>query len=262
MDDPRILVSSLNICNGVDVEIGREVYETVAPFLDELKVVERGGIAVERLKEQQQDNKTAAPVDTLTENEEEEEMIEAQNTLMMTTQDEPELSFDAAQDDGNDAGDEEELEEEEEHTDENERSSDHWEHVVSAPSVKKEPSPRVQKIKREPTDITHEPVTGITTQAKALTDERFKVYISGPLPGQMAEFMTRGGHLVRKVLSGACKTFGLDPHGARLMVIISADGLEEEHRFECENEETMARAGVEPGMHLVIETMDEEDDLE
>lgn len=42
------------------------------------------------------------------------------------------------------------------------------------------------------------------------SDPRYKVFISGPLPEHRAEFMTRGGHPVRKVLAGACKTFDLD----------------------------------------------------
>ena len=36
------------------------------------------------------------------------------------------------------------------------------------------------------------------------------MHISGQYPDQEAEFKTRGGHLVKKVLAGACQNFGID----------------------------------------------------
>ena len=42
------------------------------------------------------------------------------------------------------------------------------------------------------------------------SEERFTVHISGQYPDQEAEFKTRGGHLVKKVLAGACQNFGID----------------------------------------------------
>jgi len=54
---------------------------------------------------------------------------------------------------------------------------------------------------------------------KSDPEERFNVIISGPGPDQEAEFKTRGKHLVRKVLAGACKTFELD--FARYVIYVS-----------------------------------------
>jgi hypothetical protein len=114
------------------------------------------------------------------------------------------------------------------------------------------------------------------------TDERFKVYIEGPLPHHKADFMTRGGHLVRKVLSGVCKTFELDieqfvsrpffdgafliyrSFSSRLMLVVpmpDEDGEMVEHLFECANDETIARSGVKPDSKLVVRNI-EHDELD
>ncbi|KAJ6546868.1 hypothetical protein B0H19DRAFT_244263 [Mycena capillaripes] len=99
------------------------------------------------------------------------------------------------------------------------------------------------------------------------TDERFKVYVTGPRPEHKAEFTTRGGHLVRKVLNGVCKTFKLDPERAKLMLCVSMpdeDGERvEDCLFECANDETIARSGVKPDSRLVVrieEELDEDED--
>ncbi|KAJ7348971.1 hypothetical protein DFH08DRAFT_863968 [Mycena albidolilacea] len=96
------------------------------------------------------------------------------------------------------------------------------------------------------------------------TDERFKVYVTGPEPDHRAEFMTRGGHLVRKVLAGVCRTFDLDPEHAKLMLCMplpNGDGEIEVVHFECANDETIARSGVKPNAKLIVRVgyEDEED---
>jgi hypothetical protein len=48
-----------------------------------------------------------------------------------------------------------------------------------------------------------------SSRVKPDPEARYTVIINGP-PDQEAEFKTRGKHLVKKVLAGACKTFGLD----------------------------------------------------
>ncbi|KAJ7221567.1 hypothetical protein GGX14DRAFT_430181, partial [Mycena pura] len=86
------------------------------------------------------------------------------------------------------------------------------------------------------------------------SDARFKIYITGPRRNDRAEFMTRRGHSVRKVLAGACKTFGLDEDRARLMlcVRIPEDGEMQVHHVECNKDETVAQSGVMARSELVV----------
>ncbi|KAI4525621.1 hypothetical protein K525DRAFT_191041 [Schizophyllum commune Loenen D] len=95
------------------------------------------------------------------------------------------------------------------------------------------------------------------------SEERFTVHISGQYPDQEAEFKTRGGHLVKKVLAGACQNFGIDVDEARLYHIIqyeddNGDMLEDE--VECDPEDTMQKCGIEAGAKLVIKVDSEEYD--
>ncbi|KAF7353760.1 Zn(2)-C6 fungal-type domain-containing protein [Mycena venus] len=86
-------------------------------------------------------------------------------------------------------------------------------------------------------------------------DERFKVYVSGPRPEHRAEFMTRGGHLVKKVLSGVCRTFDLDMAHAKLMLCMqlpNEHGENEVVQFECANDDTVARSGIKPNAKLIV----------
>ncbi|KAJ7253382.1 hypothetical protein B0H12DRAFT_1219225 [Mycena haematopus] len=85
-------------------------------------------------------------------------------------------------------------------------------------------------------------------------DERFKVHIKGPRPGDKAEFMTRGGHIVGKVLAGACKTFNLDIDHAKLMLCMPMveDGEIQMVHFECDRDETVARSGISPNSKLIV----------
>ncbi|KAJ7494450.1 hypothetical protein B0H11DRAFT_1911022 [Mycena galericulata] len=106
-------------------------------------------------------------------------------------------------------------------------------------------------------DQTAEPSQDTTSD----TDERFKVSVTGPRPGHKAEFTTRGGHLVRKVLKGVCKTFKLDITSAKLLLCVP---LEEgdEALVECDPEETVAHSGVKPNSRLVVRVGDEEAEVD
>lgn len=53
-------------------------------------------------------------------------------------------------------------------------------------------------------------ISSPSVEVKPDPEARFNVIIRGPGPDQEAEFKTRGKHLVKKVLAGACKTFQLD----------------------------------------------------
>ncbi|KAF8883229.1 hypothetical protein BD779DRAFT_1674581 [Infundibulicybe gibba] len=83
-------------------------------------------------------------------------------------------------------------------------------------------------------------------------DLRFKIYISGPASPHHAEFMTRGAHPVRKVLSAACKTFGVEYNSARLMLTNPNDDSTEEEETLCPTQMTMGDCGVMAGSRLVV----------
>ncbi|KAJ7042098.1 hypothetical protein C8F04DRAFT_1078287 [Mycena alexandri] len=99
--------------------------------------------------------------------------------------------------------------------------------------------------------------------ASSDSDERFKVSVTGPGPHDKAEFMTRRGHLVSKVLNGVCKTFKLDAKRAKLMLCIPMEDEDGEvllHEFECANDETIARSGVKPNSKLIVRVDEDEED--
>ncbi|KAL0572087.1 hypothetical protein V5O48_009881 [Marasmius crinis-equi] len=95
-------------------------------------------------------------------------------------------------------------------------------------------------------------------------DGRFKIFITGPKKTHRAEFMTKERHKIKKVLMGACKTFSLDPEKSRLeSLLVTEDwGETEEHYFQCNNDDTVGKAGLRPGSQLrvVVEDIDELDD--
>ncbi|KAL0065513.1 hypothetical protein AAF712_007423 [Marasmius tenuissimus] len=93
-------------------------------------------------------------------------------------------------------------------------------------------------------------------------DGRFKIFISGPKRSHRAEFMTKDRHKMKKVLTGACKTFKLDPERSRLELLVVKEDDGGDIYIPCVGEETVGRAGVKPGSELkvVVEDGDELDD--
>ncbi|CAK5265127.1 unnamed protein product [Mycena citricolor] len=96
------------------------------------------------------------------------------------------------------------------------------------------------------------------TQTSRGDDERFKISITGP-DNERAEFTTRGGHSIRKVLGGACKNFDVDFDQARLF-LFSQDRNGRTIEIECDKDETVAQAGLVPHCRLIIR-MDEDDSV-
>ncbi|KAK1230529.1 hypothetical protein PQX77_006378 [Marasmius sp. AFHP31] len=93
-------------------------------------------------------------------------------------------------------------------------------------------------------------------------DGRFKIFISGPKRSHRAEFMTKDRHKMKKVLTGACKTFKLDPERSRLELLVVKEDDGGDIYIPCIGEETVGRAGVKPGSELkvVVEDGDELED--
>ncbi|KAF9465220.1 hypothetical protein BDZ94DRAFT_1296715 [Collybia nuda] len=89
----------------------------------------------------------------------------------------------------------------------------------------------------------------------AKNNERFNVTIFGPRTSQEAAFKTRGQHTVKKVLAGACKTFGVRFEGASLAVLTSfydEDGEVVQSMAKCDGEATIAESGIDEYTQLMI----------
>ncbi|THU83484.1 hypothetical protein K435DRAFT_871245 [Dendrothele bispora CBS 962.96] len=117
---------------------------------------------------------------------------------------------------------------------------------------------------RSQTSADTDQVRGMVAAADDTTEEeRFKVFIEGPGgKADMAEFMTRLRHPVKKVLQRACKHFGVDPKRAQLELLI--DSIEEDdtvvtHSFKCQKGETMGQAGVNPLANLRVAVQEEDE---
>ncbi|KAJ3737690.1 hypothetical protein DFJ43DRAFT_1045817 [Lentinula guzmanii] len=97
------------------------------------------------------------------------------------------------------------------------------------------------------------------------SEPRFKIKIWGPR-NQNGEFMTRKKHIVRKVLAGACKNFGIDPSQAKLQQVFELDdeitGQVVSHYCDCDNDDTVGKAGIGPESTLRVYVEGEEDEIE
>lgn len=102
-------------------------------------------------------------------------------------------------------------------------------------------------------------------------DPRFEITIISP-ENEAAQFKTRGGHPVRKVLAAACKTFGIKyercvvviffslclytylRNRARLILSVSSEegGQIQTDEFDCPADETMSRCGVDGNAKLFV----------
>ncbi|KAG6853731.1 hypothetical protein C0991_001864 [Blastosporella zonata] len=95
-------------------------------------------------------------------------------------------------------------------------------------------------------------------------DERFSVEVYGPIPDQEAEFRTRGGHKVRKVLDSVCKTFGYPSDKSRLLLSIQVDG--QEALYLCDPDEMIWECGIGSQAQLKLQvegvTVEEEEETE
>ncbi|KAJ3844247.1 hypothetical protein EV361DRAFT_908934 [Lentinula raphanica] len=104
------------------------------------------------------------------------------------------------------------------------------------------------------------------TSASVDPEPRFKIKIFGPRSDQTGEFMTRKKHTVRKVLAGACKNFGIDPTTAKLQQIFELpEGDDDEivsHYYDCDNDETVGKAGIGPESMLRVYVQGADDEYE
>ncbi|KIK61036.1 hypothetical protein GYMLUDRAFT_43129 [Collybiopsis luxurians FD-317 M1] len=107
--------------------------------------------------------------------------------------------------------------------------------------------------------LTQDPYDGGASQSQTQPsdyDPRFRVTIYGPGEDEKAEFMTRKKHTIKKVLAGACKSFGIDPTRAKLQqIVVVPDEVTEElvsHFYDCDNSETVGKAGIESNSNLRV----------
>ncbi|KAJ6620373.1 hypothetical protein B0H10DRAFT_2022628 [Mycena sp. CBHHK59/15] len=276
----RFEVSSWDVCFGQSVEVTEPAYALLAPLLDSVSVV---------IQETESGYKRAMPTPSATPPLHGNDEFEDEQTVREEL--EPQSSQGSSMGPGMPAHRRTKVESEDEDEDEipphsrfeddevpaaqipkhevpkkEARRQDRHRQEDELPREQSAPAPSKEQTARTETSHGDDSAESSQPQTASDGDQRFKVFISGPKSEHKAEFMTRGGHLVRKVLGGACKTFKLDSQCARLMLCVTMedeDGMPVVHQFECANEETMARSGVEPNARLVIvidETVDEDEE--
>ncbi|KAJ6606326.1 hypothetical protein DFH09DRAFT_1119849 [Mycena vulgaris] len=267
-------VSTWDVCGGQNVEVTESAYVLLAPFLDSVSVVvasgrgrtmptpsatpslhEEDGTEDEQSVEEQLEPKlsqgrmsqspsrrTAARAPKVKSEEEEEILHQGEDDM----------------DDATSALDDEE---------ENRARRVPKEFPIQSTQAKEEqrrpmPKERGEPVKPVAANRSDETAESSQQGTASDADERFKIIVSGP-SDLKGEFMTRGGHLVRKVLSGVCKTFKLDADRAKLMLCVEMedeDGETGVHLFECANEETIARSGVKAYSRLVVRLVESEEE--
>ncbi|KIK54504.1 hypothetical protein GYMLUDRAFT_63106 [Collybiopsis luxurians FD-317 M1] len=107
--------------------------------------------------------------------------------------------------------------------------------------------------------LTQDPYAGGASQLQAQSFDYnpcFWVTIYGPGHDKNAQFMTRKKHTIKKVLAGACKSFGFDPTRAKLQqILVVADEITGElvlHFYDCDNSETVGKAGIKSDSNLRV----------
>ncbi|KAG6898803.1 hypothetical protein C0993_004038 [Termitomyces sp. T159_Od127] len=81
-------------------------------------------------------------------------------------------------------------------------------------------------------------------------DQRFMVTVHGPRPGQGADFRTRGGHKIKKVLESACRTFQLPFERSQLVL---EDDSQDATQYYCDPEETLGACGIDTDARLLVQ---------
>ncbi|KAG6904939.1 hypothetical protein DXG01_006105 [Tephrocybe rancida] len=92
---------------------------------------------------------------------------------------------------------------------------------------------------------------GLVREPVSSQDERFMVPVFGPKAGEAAEFKTRGGHKVRKVLETVCKTFKYPYDKSRLLLPVEKDG--KKTYYVCETEETVWECGLTTETRVMLQ---------
>ncbi|KAF9235262.1 hypothetical protein BU15DRAFT_78180 [Melanogaster broomeanus] len=85
------------------------------------------------------------------------------------------------------------------------------------------------------------------TQNDASESQRIMIRVAHRASKQESKFTIKSSTKVAKLISGACKSFGLDATRAALYLIVSMEdeGGVVENLFPCDRRDTMARAGAE-----------------
>ncbi|KAG5733094.1 hypothetical protein E4T56_gene9113, partial [Termitomyces sp. T112] len=79
---------------------------------------------------------------------------------------------------------------------------------------------------------------------------RFRVTVHGPHTGQSADFRTRGGHNIRKVLESVCRTFELPFERSRLVLEDASWGTQ---YYYCDPEDTIGSCGIDADSQLFVQ---------
>ncbi|KAG6887424.1 hypothetical protein C0995_015457 [Termitomyces sp. Mi166 len=81
-------------------------------------------------------------------------------------------------------------------------------------------------------------------------DVRFMVTVLGPRTAQGADFRTRGGHKIKKVLESVCRTFKLPSERSRLVL---EDDSREVKQYYCDPEDTVGLCGIDADSRLLVQ---------
>ncbi|KAG6880090.1 hypothetical protein C0992_006364 [Termitomyces sp. T32_za158] len=140
------------------------------------------------------------------------------------------------------------------------------------PEVKKEPEDK-KKIRTARARLSSVNATQLPrASARPLAnfhqnpEKRFMVTVYGPRKGQGADFRTRGGHKIRKVLESACKTFKLPFERASGSIHVADDfvsdslhssqlvlEVESEEQYYCDPDETVGACGIDTDTRLLVQ---------
>ncbi|KAG6880093.1 hypothetical protein C0992_006367 [Termitomyces sp. T32_za158] len=124
------------------------------------------------------------------------------------------------------------------------------------PEVKKEPEDK-KKIRTARARLSSVNATQLPrASARPLAnfhqnpEKRFMVTVYGPRNGQGADFRTRGGHKIRKVLESACKTFQLPFERSQLVLEVEHEDVTQ---YYCDPDETVGACGIDTDTRLLVQ---------
>ncbi|KAK0196037.1 hypothetical protein F5146DRAFT_1133504 [Armillaria mellea] len=300
--NPILRVSTLEICNGREIEVDEDAYEAMAPFLGEIKIVlvprSSGAYGSNYKGKGRCVAEGASPALTARRVPTEIKRVSSLHT--------PKAAELFANDDHlTDEGSQYNEETDATHppgSPSSHESGRSWENVEESDTerrntrnpfkanksmviVKQEINEIVPPKASEPSGLNTLPArkerrirhlgrSAMKSQdlrrAEKIRDESFEVAVVGP-QNQRAILMARGRYQVRKVLRGVCKSFGIPVETARLIHIVTfvEDGIESTEQFECDDDDTMASCGIKENAQLAViqqeedeESYDEDDDEE
>ncbi|KAJ7771495.1 hypothetical protein B0H16DRAFT_1513716 [Mycena metata] len=277
-------VNSWDICEGQNVEITEAAYPHLVALLDSVFVIVAQGqrdrvmptpsatpplLGDDELEDERTVQEDLAP------NHEEEDQSDRTPKVKSDAEEEDALAESASEEDAlaSAQGDNDDAEENDapqvQQAIKNEFPSHRQQAREAAAKKPARPAPAPAPARAKPRAVADRPDSSAESSRMAVaaassdSDERFNVQVKGPGPNDKADFTTRRGHLVGKVLNGVCKNFKLDVKHAKLMLLLpdeDEDGKPLWHECELANDETIGFSGVKPHSRLIVRIEGAEED--